>query len=215
VTTAPAAPPALRHTQTTNWAGYVAHAKPPYTSVTARWTQPKPVCATGENSAVSAWVGLDGYPSTTIEQVGADADCVNGAVVHGAWYEFYPAAPVYTSNKVNSGDTLTAVAQVVAGRITLTITDKEGGWTWTVSKAAGAVARASAEVIVEDPFGPQGQVPLARFTSIPFHVSMVNGKPLAAALPERFVMAPTATVRVAPSRLDDSGKQFIVSRRTP
>jgi hypothetical protein len=202
--------PAYVHARTTTWAGYVAHGHGPYTAVSAKWTEPQPNCKNGENSAASSWVGLDGYPSPTIEQIGTDADCINGNRAHAAWYEFYPDNPVYLPNPVNAGDTLKATVQVAAGKITVTLENKQKGWAFATSRAVGSAQRASAEVIVEDPIGPNGPVPLARFGSVPFKTVTVNGAPLANAAPERFVMVKGSVVRAAPSSIN-GGNGFVVT----
>ena len=41
------------------------------------------------------WVGLDGYTSKSVEQLGTDSDCTNvNSPSYYAWYEMYPAASV-------------------------------------------------------------------------------------------------------------------------
>ena len=58
-----------------NWAGYAATgAAGSFTSVSASWTQPTASCASGSQYA-AFWVGLDGYTSKTVEQIGTEADC--------------------------------------------------------------------------------------------------------------------------------------------
>jgi hypothetical protein len=57
-----------------NWVGYAATgAAGSFTSVSASWTQPTASCATGSQYA-AFWVGLDGYTSKTVEQIGTEAD---------------------------------------------------------------------------------------------------------------------------------------------
>ena len=41
-------------------------------------------------TASAFWVGLDGYSSTSVEQLGTDSDCVSGKPSYYAWYEMYP-----------------------------------------------------------------------------------------------------------------------------
>lgn len=57
------------------WAGYaVTGAAGSFTSVSASWTQPTASCAAG-SQYTAFWVGLDGYASKTVEQIGTEADC--------------------------------------------------------------------------------------------------------------------------------------------
>jgi Peptidase A4 family len=42
------------------------------------------------NQYASFWVGIDGFSSNTVEQIGTDSDCQNGAPTNYAWFEFYP-----------------------------------------------------------------------------------------------------------------------------
>src|SRR5690242_13971601 len=73
----------------TNWSGYDVTGRGA-THVIGTWTQPAPTCTPRENSWSSPWVGLDGDTSNTVEQIGTDTDCSNGAPYYYAWYEMYP-----------------------------------------------------------------------------------------------------------------------------
>ena len=77
------------------WTGYVdvGHAVT-FKSVTADLKVP-PVGCTSLNSKASFWIGLDGYGSPTVEQVGISTDCFNGTPQVRAWYEMYPKGTVY------------------------------------------------------------------------------------------------------------------------
>src|ERR671922_218395 len=58
-----------------NWAGYAASgSNGTFTSASASWTQPAGKC-TGGSTYAAFWVGLDGYTSSTVEQVGTEVDC--------------------------------------------------------------------------------------------------------------------------------------------
>ncbi len=97
----------LRHAtnvQSSNWSGY-ADTADTYTSVAASWTQPAVNCGSASSggggilggllggnglgnllgpggSASSFWVGLDGYASSSVEQLGTDSDCSGGTPVY-------------------------------------------------------------------------------------------------------------------------------------
>src|SRR5436309_1629048 len=69
---------------TSNWAGYAAqNIRHHFESVEASWQQPTPSCG-GGTSYSSFWVGLDGYGSHSIEQIGTDSDCANGTATYYA-----------------------------------------------------------------------------------------------------------------------------------
>ena len=39
----------------------------------------------------SFWVGIDGYSSSSVEQLGTDSDCAGNTPDYYAWWEMYPA----------------------------------------------------------------------------------------------------------------------------
>ncbi len=101
----------LRHAtavQSANWSGY-ADNNDTFSSVASSWTEPTVNCANsngglngvlglsastgcsvGPSAASAFWVGLDGYNSTSVEQLGTDSDCDSGTPSYYAWYEMYP-----------------------------------------------------------------------------------------------------------------------------
>src|SRR4029077_20070010 len=87
------------HTSTTNWAGYaVSTANGAVTDVQGSWVQPafKGTCGGFYNSSYAVfWVGIDGFNSNTVEQIGTQIHCISvlwvAGVYYSAWYEFYPA----------------------------------------------------------------------------------------------------------------------------
>ena len=138
------ASPALRHgpiiiherhgnnVTSDNWSGYaVTGAKGSVTDVKASWTVPAVTCPSTGDQYASFWVGIDGYSSNTVEQIGTDSDCVNGVPTYYAWYEFYPH-PSYTirSNtlSVRAGDLISAeVSADAKGTFTVTLTNVTAG----------------------------------------------------------------------------------------
>ena len=81
-------------TTSSNWSGDVAEtslSNPQSDSVSAvsgTWTVPT---ATGTGTEYSSvWVGIDGYNSSSVEQLGTDSDVVNGVAQYYVWYEMYP-----------------------------------------------------------------------------------------------------------------------------
>lgn len=86
--------PNKRVTPTTsnNWAGFVVTgAVGSVSDVKGSWIVPSVAsCSKGENSFSSFWIGIDGYGSSTVEQIGTDSDCSRGVPTYFAWWEFYP-----------------------------------------------------------------------------------------------------------------------------
>src|SRR5262249_48179989 len=81
-----------RNATSTNWSGYAVTASSGAVSdVKASWVVPavQGNCPS-TNQYASFWVGIDGYSSNTVEQIGTDSDCQNGQPVYYVWYEFYP-----------------------------------------------------------------------------------------------------------------------------
>ena len=59
-----------------NWAGYVAAgASGTFTSASANWTEPAGRCTGRGGKYAAFWVGIDGYTSPTVEQIGTEVDC--------------------------------------------------------------------------------------------------------------------------------------------
>jgi len=86
---------AYRPSKSVNWAGYATAtnlAKPQAGSVSdvrASWIIPNLTC--DQRSTYSAiWVGIDGYRSSTVEQIGTESDCSHGQPKHSAWFEIFP-----------------------------------------------------------------------------------------------------------------------------
>lgn len=83
-----------------NWSGCVAFSgtsqapNPTYQSVTkvsGCWTIPTLTANPAGDTFSSAWVGIDGYASPSVEQIGTEHDVINGVAQYYAWFELYPA----------------------------------------------------------------------------------------------------------------------------
>jgi hypothetical protein len=136
------------------WGGYAASGSG-FTTITGSWTQPQVSCNT-TNDLFAPWVGIDGYGSQSVEQVGVQVDCSSGSPVTSPWYEMYPADPVYWPDQVNPGDQMTGTVtdDGNGSTYTLTLTDDTAGWTETTDQAlpGGQGGQdASAEAVVESP----------------------------------------------------------------
>lgn len=165
---------ALAHStsvDSTNWAGWVVtggtHS---VTDVKGSWVVPKiqGSCPSSKYEYSSYWVGIDGYSSSTVEQIGTDSDCQGGTPTYYAWYEFYPAGSVLISSiTVKPGDAISAQVKFASGHFRVSITDV------TRSKSFGknasvTASRDSAEWIAEAPSSSSGILPLADFGTVGF-----------------------------------------------
>lgn len=167
--------PQTRHFEDSNWGGYVAQGN--FTSISGSWTEPEATC-NSSNDLFAPWVGIDGYGSETVEQTGVQTDCSSGSPELSAWYEMYPAAPVYWSNPVSAGDSISAsVVSDGGGSYTLTLTDNTQGWTQHVSKSLSA-DNVSAEAVIESPTSSYPS-----FDRLDFSNVTVDGQPFENANP--------------------------------
>ena len=162
-----------------NWGGEAATGSG-FSSVAATWTEPSAKC-NSTNDLYAPWVGIDGYGSSTVEQTGVATDCSSGSPVDQAWYEMYPASPVYLSSSsypVKAGDVIHAsVTYSATNKYKLTLNDSTRNWTYTTTKSLSA-SRTSAEVIIESPTGAYPNFGTVTFTS-----ATINGKSLSSSSP--------------------------------
>lgn len=187
-----------------NWSGYVATGGG-FTSVGAGWTAPAVACGS-QATYSSFWIGLDGDGSTTVEQIGTEADCSGGSPVYAAWYEMYPGGPVEFSSAVSPGDALHAsVAYGGSGSFTLVLADRTKGWSHTISAHLDNPALASAEVIAEAPSDAAGVLPLSDFRSVAFTGATVNGAALGSCHPDPITMAGGGATKATPGPISSSG----------
>jgi len=91
-----------------NWGGYALNASNAgtITEVTGEWHIPEVVCS--EQSGVAwqvDWIGIDGWSSNTVEQVGSSEFCsAPGATPsYTLWYEFAPYEPLQNVSTVAAG----------------------------------------------------------------------------------------------------------------
>jgi len=141
------------------------------TAVSGSWTVPT---VTGSGTAYSAvWVGIDGYTSSSVEQIGTEEDVVAGRAEYSVWYEMYPLGSITISNmNISPGDSITASVQYLtsganSGKFELTITDtSQANDSFTTYQSASGVQRSSAEWVVEAPSSNQGILNLANFGTV-------------------------------------------------
>jgi peptidase A4-like protein len=192
-------------TTSTNWSGYVVTGgSGAFSSVSSNWTEPSASCNGGTQYA-AFWVGLDGYNSDSVEQTGTDSDCSGGSPDYYGWYEMYPADPVYFTNPVSPGDSMSASVTVSGTNYTLTLTDNTQGWTQTENET-GSFSNSSAEVITEAPSSSEGPLPLADFGTINYSGASANGSSMGSQNPTSITMVGSSVDQLdSTSGIDGSG----------
>jgi hypothetical protein len=188
-----------------NWGGYVSFGS--FTTATASWTEPTVTCRSS-NDLFAPWVGIDGDGSSTVEQTGVETDCSSGRPVYSAWYEMYPAAPVYYSVSVGAGDKITAtVTRTAANTYKLDLTDSTKGWTKTTTKTLTS-KHASAEAIIESPTDSYPTITGGiKFTGVKF-----NGTNLASTSPSALSADDRGTNTWTPGAIGSDGQSFTIAR---
>jgi hypothetical protein len=170
----------LTEVESSNWSGYAqTGGNGAFTSVSASWTQPTATCPSRTDQYAAFWVGLDGYSSDSVEQTGTDSDCdgVSSPDYYG-WYEMYPANPVYYTNTVEPGDSMSAsVTFSGSDTYTLVLTDHTQNWTQKQVIDESGFDRSSAEVITEAPCCTDsgGILPLSDFGTVSYTGATGNG----------------------------------------
>ena len=195
-----------------NWSGY-ATTGATYSDVKGSWIQPAARCATHQTAYSSFWVGIDGDTTTTVEQIGTDADCVNGSAVYYAWYEMYPRFPGNFSNPIRPGARINAEVSINrSGQFVLTISDATRGWSHRVIQALRQARRGSAEWIAEAPSGRNGTLPLANFGTVSFTNCTANGVAISRnPNPDAITMVTNGVTKARTSGLWSSGTAFSVT----
>ncbi len=155
----------------TSWTGYAVTGSE-FTQVQGSWTVSAVDCTATPNTFSSEWVGIDGWTSNTVEQIGTDADCNGEKPVYYVWYEFYPLNTIVIKDvSIAPGDNFSAsVVYNGSNEYTVSITNDTTGENFskevefTGADNSGVPLRNSAEWIEEmdgnkladfgiDPFG--------------------------------------------------------------
>jgi hypothetical protein len=200
---------------TTNWSGYAAK-NATFSDAKGTWVQPAVSCTSNKRQYSSFWVGIDGYSSSTVEQIGTDSDCVGRGGSYYAWYEMYPAGSVQIPNfQVSPGDTLSAEVAVSGTTFTLRLTSSRSG-TFTTSQSLSTAAKSSAEWVAEAPsscFRTCSVLPLANFGTVNYSGSYATSTgasgPISSFTNDKIVMETNGgTVKAAPSSLSSDGTGF-------
>ena len=205
----------------TNWSGYVVTgANNSVTDVKGSWTVPTLVCpALAPDSYSSFWLGIDGYGSNTVEQIGIEADCVGGTPVYSAWFEFYPHWPYsIDSVPVHPGDTMSAeVSYGAKGQFTVKLTNVHLKQSFSTTTKMPQAQLSSAEWIAEAPWS-SGVLPLANFGTAFFDTCSATvgkntnaiGKFSAANVIQVDMVTSGGVVKAQTSKLSGNGSSFSV-----
>jgi hypothetical protein len=210
----------------TNWSGYVVQTAFPtganntVTDVTATWVVP--TVLSGTNDAYAAnWIGIDGFSSPTVEQIGTEQDWIGGAPFYAAWWEMFPGGSVtIPSVGVHAGDVMTAQVHWISGnQFQLTLNNTTTGQSFSTAQTMGStVERSCAEWIVEAPSSSTGVLPFTHqssssFTSCTVTLSGVTGSIGGTGWQNQSItlVDGTGTSLAIPTALTGGGTAFVVN----
>lgn len=153
---------AANQVTSSNWCGYVAAdklsspKKNSVSSVSGSWVVPV-VEPTSDDAYCAIWVGIDGYNSSTVEQIGTSHDCINGEQDNYAWFEMYPGPAYLISGfPLTPGDVISASVVYSSGSTFVlklyNNTEKVFFTVPTQYTKSSTAQRKSAEWIVEAPW---------------------------------------------------------------
>jgi len=128
-----------------------------FTQVQGSWIVTAVDCTKTPNTDSSEWVGIDGWTSNTVEQIGTDADCNGKTPFYYVWYEFYPLNTIVISDvSIAPGDKFSAsVTYEGENEYTVSITNDSTGQSFSKevefkgADGSGVPPRNSAEWIEE------------------------------------------------------------------
>jgi hypothetical protein len=177
ITTFPTLPASVSENISENWAGYVvqtsfAHPKASaIEAVDAVWNVPTVDCSgIGASDYASAfWVGIDGFSSSSVEQIGTDSDCVQGTAVYYAWYELYPKDSVTLGMTLTPGDEVHAKITYMGNQqFQFSLNDTTNAQSVTITETSTIAQRVSAEWIAEAPVYRHHILSLSEFGPVDF-----------------------------------------------
>lgn len=168
-----------------NWCGYVGVSsssikKNSVSAVYGSWVVPS-LKYSKNNRYSSIWVGIDGFTSKTVEQIGTGHDFINGKAYHYAWFAMYPRRGYYIYHfPVHPGDIISARVEYVGNDVfILSIINNTREVYTTIPTRHTKLAntqRSSANWIVDALYSTH-ILPLSHFTRIGFFdcSAIVNG----------------------------------------
>ena len=169
-----------------NWSGYAvpldtSTAKDTFSYVKGTWTVPAVTGKRHSTTYAATWVGIDGYTSGTVEQIGTEQDWTGSGQQNYAWFEMYPRGGYeITGFPVNAGDSISAQVTYQGNNVfLLIIKNLTHNVSYTVptsyTTTTSTMARSSAEWIVEAPSSRRGILPLADFGTVNFSGCYATG----------------------------------------
>ena len=166
-----------------NWGGYADvyawNSLGTFARVSGTWTIPAVTCPTAATTGVGAqdlivadWVGLDGFSSGTVEQLGSMSQCFEGVATYFVWWEMYPGGTSQVSF-AQPGDVIHAsIVRETSESYRLKLTDRtnpEASFSTTQScMVVDLCENDSAEWIVERPAYQIGITPEADYGKTTF-----------------------------------------------
>ena len=213
------APPArlTGHSNSLNWSGYAA-VNSTFTDVKGSWIQPAATC-NGKSTYSSFWIGLDGDKSSTVEQLGTEADCAKGKAVYYAWWEMFPnVSHTIGGFAVTPGVRYTAEVRYAGGpNFTLTLTGG-GSSPFTATESLGLEpVLSSAEWIAEAPSMCAKScrvLPLTDFGTVDFSGASADGGAIddsAWSFDPLTMVTSGGAAKAVPSGLDPTGSAFSIT----
>jgi len=209
-----------------NWAGYVISTpNNATTKVVGSWVEPSfhGSCGGFYNESVAVfWVGIDGWNSNTVEQIGTTVECYSvlyiASVSYSAWYEFYPAGMVSISMTIHPGDHITAEVSYskTFASYTVSLKDTTTGTSFATAITGITANRSSAEWIAEAPSNAFGVLAMADFGTVHFSAATAtisgHSHPISGFSNIEVTMWSTSYtfVKAVPSALGSTGKTFSV-----
>ncbi len=205
-----------------NWSGYAAFLKKSavnsVTAVYGSWIVPT-LSAAPHNTWCSLWVGIDGYSSSSVEQIGTEHDWNNGSQQNYAWFEMYPGGSYEINGfPLNPGDLIsTSVVYASKNTFVMTITNntqKKFSVIPTSYTKSSTAQRSSAEWIMEAPYY-RGILPLSHFNTAHFTncTATINNIHGAINNPhwiddQLIMITANGTPKAIPSQLSTNGQSF-------
>lgn len=218
---------ATSQSSSTNWSGYVAATDLTGTSangtvsyVAASWVVPT-LAATTDDTYCAVWVGIDGYQSPSVEQIGTSHNWINGAQQNYAWFEMYPNGSYEINGfPVDNGDVISAkVAYKGGNTFKLVISNLTKGVSTAVPSSytmTTSALRSSAEWVVEAPYSG-AILPLSDFKLVTLNncSAVINGVSGTINngewMNDEITMAGTSGVEAQPTALLKNGSCFQVA----
>jgi hypothetical protein len=141
-----------------------------FSSVSGSWVQP---AVTGSGYS-SFWVGIGGTgDSQSLEQIGTEANVVDGQVRYSAWYELPPEPSVPLDLTINPGDHISATVTVNGTDVIVGLSDQTTVGSFSKTLRMSNPDTSTAEWIAEAPStksatGSYSVLPLADFGTVTF-----------------------------------------------